>query len=154
MTGLMRALGATVDDTNSLAYDAYLLSQSIYNADSVFNYFSPSYVIPGTTLTGPEFQLQTPSNALGRANWVQELVAGKYATNLQYYGIDLTSFVNLAGNPAQLVNAVDAALTWGQMPAQMKNYIISAVSGTQGNLSRAQTALYLTATSSFYQTQH
>jgi 3-hydroxyisobutyrate dehydrogenase-like beta-hydroxyacid dehydrogenase len=52
------------------------------------------------------------------------------------------------------VDAVDAALTGGQMPAQMKTYIINAVAGTQDNLTRAQTALYLTAASSFYQVQH
>ena len=154
MIGLLRALGATVDDTNSLTYDAYLLGQSIYNPDSVFNYFSPSYAIPGTSLLGPEFQLQTPSDSLGRDNWADYILSGKYASNTQAYGIDLASFVNLASNPAQLVDAVDAALTCGQMPAQMKNYIINAVSGTQGNLTRAQTALYLTAASSFYQVQH
>ena len=122
MVGLLRALGATVDDTNGLTWDAYLLGQSIYNADSVFNYYSPSYAIPGTGLLGPEFQLQTPSIAIGRANWASYILTGTYASNKQAYGIDLTSFVNLAGNPAQLVDAVDAALTCGQMPATMKNY--------------------------------
>jgi hypothetical protein len=116
--------------------------------------YSPGYVVPGTALLGPEFQLQTPANAIGRDNWVYSLLYEKYASNIQFYGVDLTSFVNLAGSPAQLVDAVDNALTWGQMPAQAKNFIISAVSGTQGNLERAQTALYLTATSSFYQVQH
>ena len=154
MVGLLRALGATVDDSNGLTWDAYLLGQSIYNADSVFNYYSPSYAIPGTGLLGPEFQLQTPSIAIGRDNWASYILTGTYASNKQAYGIDLTSFVNLAGNPAQLVDAVDAALTCGQMPATMKNIIINAVSATQGNLSRAQAALYLTAASSFYQVQH
>jgi hypothetical protein len=154
MIGLLRALGGVVDDANSLTYDASLLGQTIFNSPSVFNYFSPSYGIPGTSLRGPEFQLETPTNAIGRANWANQLLASKYASNIQSFGIDLTSYVNLAGSPAQLVDAADSALTGGQMPAQMKNFIINAVAGTQGNLERAQAALYLTAVSSFYQVQH
>ena len=53
-----------------------------------------------------------------------------------------------------LVDAVDQTLTGGQMPAAMKNYIINEVSATQGNLSRAQDALFLAATSAFYQVEH
>jgi uncharacterized protein (DUF1800 family) len=152
--GLLRALNATVDDSNYLVWDGTVLAQTIYWAPSVFNYFSPVYNIPGTALLGPEFQLQTPANAVGRVNWVYQLLYGHYASTLQAYGIDLTSFANLASSPAALVDAVDQTLTGGQMPAAMKNYIINEVSATQGNLTRAQDALFLAATSAFYQVQH
>jgi len=98
--------------------------------------------------------LQSTANAVGRVNWVYQLLYGHYASTLQAYGIDLTSFANLASSPAALVDAVDQTLTGGQMPAAMKNYIINEVSATQGNLTRAQDALFLAATSAFYQVQH
>ena len=47
LAGILRAMGATVDNTNYFAYDLGNMSQDIYNAPSVFNYFSPSYVVPG-----------------------------------------------------------------------------------------------------------
>jgi uncharacterized protein (DUF1800 family) len=154
VSNFFRVMGATIDDTNGLSWEVGLLGETPFSSPSVFNFYSPSYVIPGTTLLGPEFQLQTPTNALSRANWIDQQLTGIYAQNLQYHNVDLTPYVNLAGTPAQLVDFIDANITCGNMPGQMKNYIINAVSATSGNLSRAQVALYLTLTSSFYQVQH
>ena len=37
------------------------------NSPTVFNYYSPDYQIPGTTLLGPEFSLMTTGTAIARA---------------------------------------------------------------------------------------
>jgi uncharacterized protein (DUF1800 family) len=49
MTGLLRAFGATSDGSN-LAYDGSGMGQEALYSPSVFNFYSPTYVIPGTTM--------------------------------------------------------------------------------------------------------
>ena len=56
MTGLLREFGATSDGSN-LAYYGSNMGQEALFSPSVFNFYSPSYVIPGTTMYGPEFQI-------------------------------------------------------------------------------------------------
>ena len=48
--------------------------QNAFYAPTVFNYYSPDYIIPGTTLNGPEFGLMTTGTAIGRANFVNNLL--------------------------------------------------------------------------------
>jgi hypothetical protein len=155
VAGLLRALNAYVDDTNYLGYEMRNLSQDLYNAPSVFNYYSPFY--HAGALLGPEFQIHTPYSAIYRANLVHNLFSS-YSNNINSYGpgttIDLTAYVNLAGTPSNLVDALDKVLTHGQMPAAMKQTIMTAVSGTSGNLRRVQVGIYLIATSGYYQVWH
>jgi uncharacterized protein (DUF1800 family) len=49
MTGLLRAFGATSDGSN-LANDGSGMGQEALYSPSVFNFCSPTYVIPGTTM--------------------------------------------------------------------------------------------------------
>ena len=122
----------------------------------MFNYYSPQFHA-GANLA-PEFQIQSPWVAVYRVNFMDSLF-GAYAGTQATYGpgttVDLTPWMNLAGTPAALVDALDSTFTHGQMPAAMKNTILAAVSGTgQGNLRRVQVGIYLIVTSSFYQVMH
>ncbi|MEO7672984.1 MAG: DUF1800 family protein, partial [Pyrinomonadaceae bacterium] len=45
------------------------MAQSAFYSPTVFNYYSPEYKIPGTTLLGPEFNLMTTGTAIARANF-------------------------------------------------------------------------------------
>ena len=71
VASILRGLGATVNDTNNLTGQATNLGQTLFAPATVFNYFAPGYTIPteftpGSTLLGPEFQLQSPSAAVAR----------------------------------------------------------------------------------------
>jgi uncharacterized protein (DUF1800 family) len=65
LAGLIRAFNGTVNDQNYFPYDLLNLDQDIFNAASVFSYYSPSYVVPAgyipplppTQPTGGEFQI-------------------------------------------------------------------------------------------------
>ena len=72
LTGAARALG-TASDGVYLAQQARNLGQDVFNAPTVFNYYPPDYVIPGTALFGPEFALQNASTAISRYNVRQHL---------------------------------------------------------------------------------
>ncbi len=71
--GTIRAFGGQMSNQNYYPWDLVNLSQDLFNAPSVFNYYAPNYVVPGTTLFGGEFEIQTPNNAIWRANDVASL---------------------------------------------------------------------------------
>lgn len=154
LAGVLRALGATVTNQNYYAWDLGNMSQDIYNAPSVFNYYSPLYRIPGFGISGPEFQIFTPYSSVYRYNLVSS-VFGAWGTNINSYGpgtvVDLTPFVNLAENPSILVDALDLTLTNGLAPAAFKDIVLNAIQAENGgDLLRVQTALYLWLTSGYY----
>jgi uncharacterized protein (DUF1800 family) len=160
LTGFVRAFGGQMTLANYFANELAIRGQDIFNPASVFNYYSPGYVVGGTGgLLGPEFQLDNPNAAVLRENLVAEIF-NQYSNPVQSYGpgttIDLTAFLPLAATPATLVNAIDLTLTHGVMPAAMKTIIVNAVSAeaSSGALRQVETAVYLTLTSNYYNVWH
>ena len=147
-----------MNDQNYYASDLTAMGQDIFSSPSVFNYYSPNYGVPGTSMLGGEFEIHTPNAAILRANVVHSLFS-QWSNPVQSYGpgtiVDLTAFLPLAATPATLVNALDLTLTHGTMPASMKATLVSAVTGDQlGSLHRVEAACYLILTSSYYSVWH
>jgi hypothetical protein len=158
IAGTVRAFGGQMTDQNYFPWDLVNLGQDIFDAPSVFNYYSPTYGVPGTTLLGPEFEIHTPNNAIWRANVVRTLFS-QWSNPVQNYGpgttVDLTAFVPLAATPSTLVSALDLTLTHGTMPAGMKAEIVNAVTAdTSPPLQKVEDACYLILTSSYYNVWH
>jgi hypothetical protein len=161
IASILRGLGASVNDTNNLTSLAANLGQTLFAPPTVFNYFAPGYQIPpeftpGTTLLGPEFQLLSPSSAVARINMVNSMIYGNLGAGAV---IDLTPFANLAANPQNLVNAVSQAFFYGEMPGRMQTELLSAVNSLPGTSAallkqRAQAAIYLAISSSYYNVEH
>jgi uncharacterized protein (DUF1800 family) len=146
IAGLLRALGASVDETNVLANYSAQMGQNLFYAPSVFSYFSPDYQVPGTKLLGPEFQVFSTSTAIIRANFVNSLVFGSVGKGTQ---VDLSPFAAI--NPQDLIAALDTLFMNGQMPPEMRDSVLTAVNAADSTKLKAQTALYLVATSALYQ---
>jgi hypothetical protein len=107
-------------------------------------------------LLGPEFQLDSPSNAVARFNMVNGMIYGNLGAGAV---IDLTPFSSLAGNPQALVNAVSQAFLYGQMPPKVQTALLGAINAITGtsaavNRARAQAAIYLAVSSSYYNVEH
>jgi len=73
--------------------------------------------------------------------------------------IDFAPFSNLSGNPQALLDAVSQAFMYGQMPAKVQTALLGAVNAIPGstaavNKARAQAAIYLTVSSSYYNVEH
>jgi uncharacterized protein (DUF1800 family) len=153
ITGLLRAFNATTDGSN-LSYYAGNMGQNPLYAPSVFNFYAPSYVIPGTTTLGPEFQILTTATSLQRANWVNTFAFGSFGGE----SVDFSSYAALASNPGALVDSLNALLMHGSMTADMKNAIVTAMqavpAGPNQALQQAKTAIYLIGSSSQYQVYH
>ncbi|MFN7931554.1 MAG: DUF1800 domain-containing protein [Blastocatellia bacterium] len=153
VTNLLRAFTPTSDYV--LANQAAAMGQNLFNAPSVFNYFPPDYVVPGTPILGPEMALQSSAAALSRANFVNTIVFGRIGTAPEGTQIDLTGLQALAGNPAALVDKLNRLLLHGTMSAAMQTELLKAINSVASNNPklRAQTALYLVAASSQYQVE-
>jgi hypothetical protein len=127
------------------------LSQNIFNAGSVFNFFPPQNVIPQTTLNGPEFAIFNTNTSLARVNFVNSIVYGGISSNTK---VDFTPVVN-AGTPDQMLDYLNTLLLHGTMSASMRQDILTAISAVTSTdtKSQARTAIYLVASSSQYQVQ-
>jgi uncharacterized membrane protein YgcG len=159
IAGMVRAFGGQMNDQNYYASELASMGQDLFDAPSVFNYYSPNYHLPGVGITGGEFQIDTPNNAMLRANEVAGLMFSAYQKPVQSYGpgttVDLTPYVSLAYSPSGLIDALDLTLTRGVMPSPMKQILVSAVTAdSSGNVHRVQLACYLILMSSYYNVWH
>jgi uncharacterized protein (DUF1800 family) len=145
------------------------LDQPIFQPPTVFSYYQPGYEVPGTKLLGPAFGILSTTTTLRRANDINTLVFNGVTANTtptaaspdrpRGTSIDIANLEALAGNPIDVVNALDALLLHGTMNPQMRTSIITAMNAindanvTTRNQKRARTAVYLVATSSQYDIQ-
>ena len=156
IANILRAFGAASDGA-APANSASTMSESIMDSPSVFNFFPPSYNIPGTNLLGPEFDLQTTATTLVRANFVNSFVYGSIGTGTT---VSFTTFANLAANPnssGQLLDTLNALLLHSAMTSDVRASVLTAVNavpaGSTQNLLRAEAAIYLILSSSQYQVE-
>ncbi len=104
------------------------LGQSPLRSPSVFNFFRPGYVPPGTTLgtaglAAPEFQITNESTVVGYANWMQTVIGSGVG---EVKG-DYSPWVPLATNPPALFDALNDLLAAGQLGAASRAAITTAV---------------------------
>jgi hypothetical protein len=150
MVSFVRALNGSFSPSNGLSWMFSRLAQGPLTPPSVFSFYSPLYRIPQSPYFGPEFQIYTPTESILRGNFLWEIISNP-ATDMT---TDLSPFTSVAGNTAQLIDAVDQALLYGRMPPAMRQSLANAIVAQSDNNSRAQTALYLTALSGFYAVQY
>ncbi|MEQ1948207.1 MAG: DUF1800 domain-containing protein [Bryobacteraceae bacterium] len=144
----LRGLGAQVNDSNTLASRGSALGQNIFFPPTVFSYYSPLYDIPGTTLLGPEFQINTRSTAIERVNQINTLIYGNYGTGAT---VDYGIWTYLASTPSTFADTIGFIFLHGDMPSDYRKQVVSAITGTTGsNLEKARAGLYVTLTSGYY----
>ena len=160
MTGIARALNAASDGV-VFRLPSAALGQFVFYAPSVFNHYPFDYVVPGTTLLGPEFGIQDSTTAVSRSNFATGLVfSNAIAPDPAVYGatgttLDLAAYQAVAGDAAALAQRVDRHFMGGAMSAPMRNAIVGAVNALPASdtLNRARTAIWLAVTSPQYQVQ-
>jgi hypothetical protein len=144
------------------------MSQSPYRSPSVFNYYPPTFVIPGTSTVGPEFALMTTGTSISRANFINQMTYGNPAIPVSAASnsggapngtsidlSDLQTLSNADSTGGQLVDELNTRLLHGTMSSQMRSQIMTAVQAVSptDSLARSRAAVYLVATSSQYQVQ-
>jgi uncharacterized protein (DUF1800 family) len=159
LTAAARAVGTTSDGVY-FTQQARSLGQDLFNAPSVFNYYPPGYVVPETSVLGPEFALQNASTAINRYNFANTFAFGTIAPLATLPGATGTQpnwapLQSLAANPAGLVAELNNLLMHGTMPAAMQASLLTAIAVVPATdpLTRAKTAFYLTISSPQYQVE-
>ena len=148
----------SIQDTSSPAR----LNQQAYRSPSVFNFYRPGFVAPGTEtaaagLVVPELQITTGSSITGYANFMEQFVL-QQESDVNYVP-DYSAELALANDPAALVDRLDTILTYGSLRAPTRTRIIDAVNSISGtsNFPRDETrvgvAILMILTSSDYITQ-
>ncbi len=153
--------GENVSDGALASYVAPL-GQDPFNSPTVFNYFSSEYIVPGTMIRAPEFELLNAGYAVKRTNFLHtfifEGITANAVDSLRGTSLDVGEYVpastaDPSGN--QLLDLLNARMMHGAMVQAQKDAILAAVQAVpSSNPSlRVRTAAYLIAASSQYQIQ-
>jgi hypothetical protein len=149
LTTVCRVICTNIVDHPFMSDFSENMSQRIWFAPSVFNYFSPNY--RAGSIFAPELQIWTTATAMTRTNWVASLISGGFGSDVT---LDLTAFNNVAADPNALLDTVNSLLAGGTMPSNVRSAILGALASARSNKERVQTAIYLTAASMQYQVEH
>ncbi|MEO1518935.1 MAG: DUF1800 family protein [Bacteroidota bacterium] len=122
-------------------------SQAPYFSPSVFNFYQPEFQpngpIAGQNLVAPVFQIHNSSTAVGYVNEVNSWTFGEEPLPETDFFFDLEQELELAEEPADLINHLDILLACGQLSDATKNTLVNAISQLDEGEDRLLMALYL-----------
>jgi len=160
VTALLRAAGGVTDGVG-LADRVAGLGERPYSAPSVFNFYPPDFTIPGTDLISPEFGIHNSSTAVGRSNLIYSLLYSGIASdptvpNATGTHIATTALETLATDQEALTSQVESLLLGGPLAPFPHAIVAKAVVlvPATNKAERVRMALYLIASSYFFQVQH
>ena len=146
----------------------YALGEMTLRSPTVFNWFAPGYVPPGTSiaqagLVAAEMEMTDVSTVVGYLNYMQYVIGSGAANGSDVYS-NYSTEIGIAANPDQLLDRINLLLMAGEMDSTLYSQILAAVSaipipsGDQNAIntaltSRVQTAIYLTMASPAYAAQ-
>ncbi len=172
MANALRGLGYTNNDAvggkdvvanasyASLSNYTGSLGERPYGSGSVFNFFPPEYVIPGTTANAPEFGQENTASAILRLTLADQLVGnriGGFNVDLgktSALGLMASKTGNASTDSGNLVDALGTIFLHGQMPSAMRSAIVNHVATLTDPAQRVRVATYLVITSPFYKIEH
>ena len=141
------------------------LAQMSLRSPTVFNWFAPGYVPPGTSIeqagmVAPETQMTNVTSVVGYLNYMQNAI-GADANNGPDIFSSYAAEMNLAATSGPLLDRINLLLMAGEMDSTLYNQILSAVSaipiptGDQNAINaalaaRVRTAIFLTMASPSY----
>ena len=144
------------------------LGEMALRSPSVFNWFAPNYVPPGTSiaaagLVAPEMQMTNVSSVVGYINYMQGAIGSSAASGPDLFSSYETE-MSLAATPTALLDRINLLLMAGEMDSTLYGQILSAISaidipsGDQNAINtalanRAQAAIYLTMASPAFSAQ-
>ena len=138
----------------NLSLKASHLNEAPFHAPSVFDFYSPDYIAPGTSDFGPEFMLEDGASVVQRAGYADLITNNQVLPGLRVDLSNTSAWGKLASNPANLVDALAIVFMHGQMPADMRTTIINAVSAVPSPAQRARFAVFLIVSSPQYLIVH
>ena len=143
------------NNSGILANPMGTFEESAMESPTVFNFFAPSYVLPGVLasagLVGPEFQITDAASSIAVPNALYTYVFNRTApqpSNL--FTMDFSSLTALTATPTALIDQCSLLFCGDAMTSATSARILAAIqslSNSATSLDIAETALYLTVTS-------
>jgi Protein of unknown function (DUF1800) len=146
----------------------YGLGEMSLRSPSVFNWFAPGYVPPGTSiaqagLVAPEMEMTDVSTVVGYLNYMQSAIGANATAGPDVFS-NYSTEIGLAATADQLVDRVNLLLLAGEMDSTLRSQILSAVNsiaipaGDQNAINaalvaRVETAIYLAMAAPSYSAQ-
>jgi uncharacterized protein (DUF1800 family) len=147
LANVVRGLNGTVTATNSLNNYANELGEDLFNAPSVFSYFSPQNRTQGGLL-GPEFQIYSTQTASDRADIVNTALYGSLDKTTK---VNLTPYIGAAGEIGEMLDHISRVFLHDGMSPSLRQAAAAAANAAATPTAKAQAALYIALTSSEYQ---
>jgi uncharacterized protein (DUF1800 family) len=140
-TAIMRAFGYSaqsghfqIGKTDDMVRS---IGQTPLSAPSVFNFFRPGYVAPGSlsgksAMVAPELQIAHESSVAGYVNYVNDLIEfgtgwDAFARRTDVVTNVFNSFTSLFNDAGRLVDTLAAKVFYQPLPAELRTEIINAV---------------------------
>ncbi len=130
-----RAFGVTSTDVGNEAQlrdtqSPSALNQQAYRSPSVFNFYRPGYVQPGSEsaaagMVAPELQITTAASVTGYANFMTDFIFNSEGRT--DFAPNYDTEIALAGDAAALVDHLDLLLADGALTSETRTQIIDAV---------------------------
>ncbi len=162
-TNMLRWFNATTDGniTTSGTREGLLVNmgQDLFNPPTVFSYYPADYGLPGAPLFGPEFGILNSQTTFLRSNFINTLFLANNGNGLPVSNPDrptgtqfnVSAYTSMTAQ--QLVDTFDTKLMHGTTSQSMKNSILTNLNAISSGTLRAQTAIYLFATSAQFQVE-
>jgi len=159
ITAMLRSLGGQPDGVlprNAIS----AMGQPMFTPQTVFNFYPPSFVLPGTETLAPEFGIENAATALARANFVNTVIMQGGAkpdptvTGSTGTTIDLTALSAIT-YPSGMIAQLNQTLMHGSLSSAASAVILAAVNAQSATdpLAAARTASYLMLSSAQYQVE-
>ncbi|MCE2659282.1 MAG: DUF1800 family protein [Rubrivivax sp.] len=158
ITQWRRAFNATsIDGSYNISWHIAPAGQRPFEAPSVFGDFRPGYIPPNSSFaargaTAPEFQIVNENTVAGWVNLAESMGSGGlgWSNNQREINADYSALTKRlkAGQVAGMLDDLDHWLFGSTMSAELRQIIIDAISGVQGNddasqLNRARMAVFV-----------
>jgi uncharacterized protein (DUF1800 family) len=155
-------------DIGSTEDPIWALGEMSLRSPTVFNWFAPGYVPPGTSiaqagLTAPEMQMTNVSTVVGYLNYMQVAIGSNAIGGPDLFSSYDTE-IGLAATPTALLGRINLLLMAGEMDSTLYGQILGAINaidiptGDQKAIdtalaNRVETAIYLTMASPSFSAQ-
>lgn len=150
ITGVLRGLGAppiysNYQDGYGVDDLAGAMGQRPHGAPTVFNFYSPSYQLPNTSVFAPEFEIENSATIAARLNAADGIILsfGTSSATNAWTSLDRES----------LLLQLNLVFLDDRMTAQMHDVILNTMSGTTDPLTAMRIAVYLVVTSPQYRVE-
>ncbi|MGO9613695.1 MAG: DUF1800 domain-containing protein [Dissulfurispiraceae bacterium] len=153
MPGVLRALGGSSDGV-FLNWESADMEEPVFDSPSVFNFYPPSYPLPGNTtgLVAPQFAIQDAASTLTRWNFLNSVIYSVIPPDSSVNGstgtsITWNSWLKLASNTSKLIDTLDLVLSGGLLDSASRSMVSTAVQAIPASdaLDRVRAAAYLIA---------